>query len=105
MEEKTTNHRNLKNPFPPYTHTQIHNRITEWSIQLIEEEGQNSAVTEAGKGEFLTTVNYMAENISSQTRSSSLRAVTAEQSPPSMYTGWGVMALMEMKETENKNGK
>lgn len=53
---------------------------------------------------FLTTVNYMAENISSQTSSSSLRAVIAELSPPSIYTGWEVMALTEM-ETENKNGK
>lgn len=39
MEEKTTNHRIFKEPLSPiHTHTQIHNRITEWSIQLIEEK-------------------------------------------------------------------
>lgn len=39
MEEKPQTTENLKNPFPPYTYTQIHNKITERSIQLIEEEG------------------------------------------------------------------
>lgn len=92
---------NLKNPFSPYT--QIHNSITGWSIQLIEEDVKKYVVTRKwGQGRISYHCQlYNGEHLFPKSDLCA-RAITAGLNSPFIYTEWEAMALMEKNENRKQ---